>query len=250
MRRAPALAVGVALSAAVICAGPAGAAIAQASETSESITPSFSPDRLQAKGALTLTIRYAGGEFGVPSPVRKSLVKLPSGLGLDIPTLRSCSATRLRAHGPSGCPTQSKIGSGQARMEAHAGSQLVVENISLWIFLGPLHNFQPTFEVLGEGDMPLQKRVVLSGTVIPDHAPYGEELAMDILPIPTLPLEPDASISTLTLTVGTTMRRPTRDSNTVVVPGDCPEGGFPFAAESTYADGSTGGAVATARCPP
>lgn len=249
MRTALAVAVSIAAGAAMY-AVLAGAAKAQSPETSESVTPSFFPDRLHAKGVLTLTIRYAGGEFGVPSPVRRSLLRLPSGLGLDIPTLRSCSATRLRAHGARGCPAQSKIGDGHARMEARAGSQIVVENIALWIFLGPLQSFQPTFEVLGQGETPMQKRVILSGTVIPDRAPYGEELVMTIPPIPTLPLEPYASISALTLTVGTTMRQPARDANRVVVPRSCPIGGFPFAAESTYADGSTGSAIATASCPP
>jgi hypothetical protein len=246
-RAAVAVILGVTLSAALIGVKPAGAAPAQ---TSETITPSLAPDRLRAKGALTLTIHYSGGDTGVPSPVRRSLLKLPAGLGLDIPTLRSCSAARLRSHGASGCPRQAKIGSGQALVEALAGSQLITEHIALSIFLGPLRNFQPTFEVLGEGRTPLQKRVVFSGSVTPDHAPYGEELQLDIPPIPTLHLEPDASIAALTLTVGTNSHPLGREVNTVVVPTSCPVGGFPFAAETTYADGSTADSLATAACPP
>jgi hypothetical protein len=247
LRAAVALILGVTLSAAFMSMRPARAAAAQ---TSETITPSLAPDRLRAKGALTLTIRYAGGDRGVPSPVRRSLFKLPAGLGLDIPTLRSCGAARLRSRGASGCPRQAKIGSGQALVEALAGSQLITEHIALSIFLGPLRNFQPTFEVLGEGRTPLQKRVVFSGSVTPDHAPYGEELQLDIPPIPTLPLEPDASIAALTLTVGTRSHPPGHKANTVVVPTSCPVGGFPFAAETTYADRSTGDTLATAVCPP
>ena len=241
------VALGVALSTVAMCTGLAG--VARAQQTSVAMTASLSPDRLDAKGALTLTIHYAGGELGVPSPVRRALVRLPAGLGLDIPSLRSCSAARLRARGAGGCPPQSKLGSGSALVESRAGSQLIVERVALGLFLGPLQNFQPTFEVLGEGYAPLRKRVVLSGAVIPDHAPYGEELAMSIPPIATLPLEPDASIVTLTLTVGTSAHRLARGANTVVVPHSCPLGGFPFAAESTYADGSSNGALATAPCP-
>ena len=135
-------------------------------------------------------------------------------------------------------------------VEALAGSQLIAEHIALWVFVGPLRNFQPTFEVFGEGETPLQKRVVFSGTVTPGHAPYGEELQLDIPPIPTLPLEPDASIAALTLTVGAVAHPPGRDANTVVVPASCPTGGFPFAAESIYADGSSDSSLATAVCPP
>jgi hypothetical protein len=134
-------------------------------------------------------------------------------------------------------------------VEAHAGSQLIAENITLWVFLGPLQNLQPTSEVLGEGYTPLAERVVLTGTVLASHAPYGEELVLNIPQIPTLPLEPEASIITLALTVGTSKHRLTHEANTVVAPGRCPAGGFPFAAEFTYADGSTGSALATALCP-
>ena len=76
-----------------ICAGLAGSAQA---ETVAAITPSLSPDRLHARAALTFTIRFAGGAFGVPSPVRRSVVRFPAGLSLDIPDLRSCTAARLR----------------------------------------------------------------------------------------------------------------------------------------------------------
>jgi hypothetical protein len=248
LSRAGALAatVGLAVGALLACTELPGSARAQ---TYATVTPAFSPDRLHAHGALTLTVRYTGGASGVPSPVRRLAVSLPAGLGIDIPSLRSCSAAHLRAHGVSGCPAQSEIGAGHATVEARAGSQLITESISLWIFLGPLRAFTPTFEVLGQGYTPLQKRVVLGGTVMPGHAPYGEQLAMSIPPIPTLPLEPDASMTAVTLTVGTRGRPLTRDANTVVAPGSCPAGGFPFAGEFTYADGSTGSAFATAPCP-
>lgn len=224
----------------------AGSAQAQ---TSATIEPAFTPDRLNAEGALTLTIDYSAGEAAVPSPVRRLVMMLPAGLGLNIPTLRSCSATRLLVRGASGCPAQSKLGGGHALIEADAGSQLITERITLSLFLGPLQGFQPTFEVLGQGHTPLLRRIVLRGTVIPGHSPYGEELMMSIPPIPTVPLEPDASVAELTLTVGASAHRLAADANTIVVPPGCPVGGFPFAAETTYADGLTGSSLATAFCP-
>jgi hypothetical protein len=229
----------------IACVGLAGAGSARAA----TITPSLAPDSLGARGALTFTADFAEGSTTVPQPVRTAVLMLPAGLGLDVPSLRSCSPARLRARGPSGCPAQAELGRGHALVEAYAGSQLIAENISLWVFLGPLHGFQPTIEVLGQGYTPLVKRIVLAGTVMPAHAPYGEELVMDIPPISTVPLEPDASLATLTLTVGTSARRPAPNANTVVVPTSCPSGGFPFAAEFTYADGSTGSALATSLCP-
>jgi hypothetical protein len=225
------------------CAPLVGAGSAQAA----TITPSLAPDQLGANGALTLTANFAEGSTTVPKPVRTAVLMLPAGLGLDVPSLRSCSAARLRARGPSGCPAQSQLGHGHALVESYAGSQLIAEHITLWVFLGPLHGFQPTVEVLGQGYTPLLKRIVLAGTVMPAHAPYGEELVMDIPPIATVPLEPDAAVATLTLTVGAS--RAPAGANTVVVPTTCPPGGFPFAAQFTYADGSTGSSLATALCP-
>lgn len=216
---------------------------------SVSIAPSLSPNRLGAKGALTLTIRFAGGERGVPAPVRRSVLRFPANLGIEIPHLRSCSIARLRARGASGCSSQSLLGRGHALAEAQAGSQLIAEDISLWLFVGPFHNLQPTFEILGQGYTPFDQRVVLTGTVLPDTPPYGEDLVMNVPPIPTIPLEPDASIVTMSLTVGVSKPRFPSVANTVVVPSSCPAGGFPFGADFTYADGSAGSALASAPCP-
>ena len=70
---------------------------------------------------------------------------------------------------------------------------------------------------------------------------------MSIPPIATVPLEPDASIVDLSLTVGT--KRRARAANAIRVPRKCAAGGFPFAAEFVYADGTSGGATSTIRCP-
>lgn len=226
----------------VVLGAPARAA------TSAIITSSFSDDRLGAKSALTFTIRYVGGEFGVPSAVRRSIVRFPAGFSLDIPNLRSCPAARLRTRGASGCPAQSQIGTGFVLAEVRAGSQVLTEDIVLSAFLGPLQNNQPTLVILGQGDTPLQERVVMTGMMLLDRAPYGERLVMSIPPIPTLPLEPFASTVRFSLTIGAERQRK-RNANTVLVPSRCPAGGFPFAADFTYADGSADSAFTTAPCP-
>jgi hypothetical protein len=224
------------------------AAAAQA-ETFATITAVLSPDRLAAKAALTFTIRYTGGEFGVPSPVRRAVLRFPAGLALDIPSLRSCSAAHLEARGVRGCPKQSEIGTGQALVEANLGAQIITENVTLRAFLGPLRNLQPTFEILGQGYTPIGEQIPLTATTLPDRPPYGEKLVMSIPPIPTLPSEPDASIASFSLTIGASKQPRKHDANTVLVPRRCPAGGFPFAAQFTYADGSTGATVAKVPCP-
>jgi hypothetical protein len=229
-----------------ICAGITGAAQA---ETVASIAPSLSPNRLHAKAALTFTMSFSGGAFGVPTPLSRSVVRLPAGLTLDIPHLSSCPAARLRSRGAGGCPARSQIGRGHALVETHAGSEIITEEATLWAFLGPPRNLQPTFEILAQGYTPLYERKVLTGTVLPAGAPYGEELRMSIPPIPTLMFEPDASIVTFSLTIGPVAHHRTRGATTVLTPSSCPAGGFPFAAETTYADGSTGETLTTTPCP-
>lgn len=236
----------------LLCASLAAVAVAAApaeAVTTAALAPSLSPDRPGAKGALTLTIHFASDGPGEPSPVRRAVLRFPAGLGVEIPHLRSCSVVRLRAHGPQACPPQSQLGRGSALAEAQAGSQLIDERIALWLFLGPFHNLQPSLEILGQGYTPFDERVVLSGTVVPDNPPYGEDLALTVPPVPTIPLEPDASIVTMSLTVGVAKSRDPRNANTVVVPRHCPPGGFDFAAQFTYADGSTDSPQATLPCP-
>jgi hypothetical protein len=223
-------------------------ATAQAA-TSASIAPSLSPNRLHAKAALTFAIEYAGDELGLPSPLRRAVLKLPAGLTLDIPELRSCSAARLQSAGVKGCPARSLIGGGHALVESNLGSGLLAEHITLWAFLGPPRNLQPTFEILGAGHSPLSVQMVLTAVSLPDRPPYGEELVMSIPPIPTVPGEPDGSVVTFSLTIGAGGRHRAHDAATIVVPSRCPVGGLPFAGEFTYANGSSGSSLASTPCP-
>jgi hypothetical protein len=237
-------------------AGTAGAGSARAAEpravaasgTAATIAAALSPDRLGARAQLTFTIHFAGGERGVPSPVVRSVLKFPAGLNLDIPNLRSCSPARLQARGAHGCPAQSRIGGGHAVVEGYLGSQLTVENVTLSAFLGPLRNLQATVEIFGEGYAPLGEQMVLTANGLTDPAPYGEGLELSIPPIPTVPPGSNASILTFTLAIGASGHL-NANANTVLIPSRCPPGGFPFAAEFTYVDGSSGRALATVPCP-
>jgi len=212
------------------------------------ISSTISPDRLGAKGSLTVSIHFAGGEFGVPMPVRRTVVRFPAGMSIEIPHLRSCSSERLQNFGASECPGQSKLGEGRALVETRPASETIAENVTLSAFLGPPRHLQPTLEVLGEGTTPLAVRMIVTGAVLADRAPYGEKLVMSIPPIPTVPLEPDASLVDFALTVGA-KRHGAGAANAIVVPAKCPAGGFPLAADFTYADGSSGNAATKIRCP-
>lgn len=221
---------------------------AQASETTATMSASIQPDRLGARASFTVAIRYTATQK-LPEPLRRAVIFMPADLALSVPLLRSCGVRRLREHGPRSCPPASRIGEGRARAEAHLGSQTLSEDVRLSIFLGPLRE-NPTFAILAAGHTPLDERIALSGVMLPTSSSYGEKLAMSIPPIHTLPLQPDASIASLTLTVGTVGRPHRRRTSAIVVPSHCPEGGFPLMARFTYADGTAGEAHTAVECPP
>jgi hypothetical protein len=220
-----------------------------ANATTATIGVALSPDRLGAHAALTFTIRYSGGEFEVPAAVRRSTLKFPADMSISVPTLHSCSRQRLFARGAHGCPAQARLGGGHALVEGLVGSQLITEAITLSAFLGPPHNLQPTVDILGQGYTPYDQRTVLTGAVVESDPPYGEGITMTTPGIPTVPLEPNASIVTMSLTVGASRHRHASSGDAILVPRSCPVGGFPFAAEFTYADGSRSATTTTAPCP-
>ncbi len=217
--------------------------------TTATIQPSFSPDKLGAKAAFTFAAHFAGGTLGVPSPLRRAVVHFPPGLTLDVPKLHSCTAARLRAHGAHGCPARSQIGTGHALADVHAGSTVESEEASIAVFVGPPQGADPTVEIVGQGYSPLEEREVITATALPDNPPYGEKLVMSVPAIPTIPLEPNASIVSFSVTIGGKAARKHHNPNTALLPSHCPVGGFPFAAEFSYENGSTSTSTATVPCP-
>lgn len=207
------------------------------------------PDRPRALATLEVSIRYADPQASVPEPLRRALLRLPEGLDVEVPRLRSCSPRALRAHGPMACPPASLLGGGSALAEAQAGSQILSEHVTLTTVLGPLVGLQPTFDVFARGYTPFGQRELLSGTVVPDEPPYGEDMALTVPPIASLPLEPDVSIAALTLRIGPPPGSRRHAANAVIVPAHCPRGGLPFAVRTGFADGSTSTATTSIPCP-
>jgi hypothetical protein len=199
--------------------------------------------------SLKIAISYPAGETGIPKPVRRTILRLPAGLTLDIPHLSACSSNRLSKLGPHGCPIQSQLGRGQALVESRTASQTIKESVSLWAFLGAPHNLRPTFLIFASGVSPVYQQMIFSGTVLSARPPFGEELVTSI-PVPkTLPGAADAFIARLTLRIGRSGQAREHPANSLISPARCPAAGLPFSATFTYADGSTDSATTTDPCP-
>jgi hypothetical protein len=234
------------LLAVAFCAALAGPVRAA---TVGTIRPSFLPDRLGASTAFTLALRFRNDQGGVPAPVSRAVVHLPAGLGIDLRGASACSRARLETRGANGCPSGLRIGRGHAILEVRAGSQTIPESATLAAFRGPHKAGKPTLEIIGQGETPLYERTVVVGVLGADHPPYGLKLEMSIPPIPTLTGEPNASLSELSLTVGAGRNPRAHFAGAIVVPRTCPKGGFPFAADFAFEDGSSASTTATTPCP-
>lgn len=234
---------------AVCCAGAPAAA--QAEEATVSIHPSLIPDRLGASTVFTLAFRFSGGEEGVPPPLRKVVVRLPAGLHIDVSGVKTCQPASLRRKGPSGCPSRSLVGTGHALLRVHAGSQSLPEQAALSIFRGPSREGLPTFEIYGHGNTPLDQSQVSTAILETDKAPFGWRTVTTVPPIPTVMYEPNASFISTSVTFGAIHGAPTAHAagGSIVMPRTCPAGGFPFATEVTFEDGTTATASATVPCP-
>lgn len=220
-----------------------------AAQTQTQLRVSLRPNRPRALATLRISLRYQDPQSSVPAPLRQTLVRLPEGLSVEVPRLRSCSPRALRDHGPKACPAASLLGGGHALAEVQAGSQTLSEQVTLTTVLGPLVGLQPTFDVYALGRTPFGQRELLSGTVVPDEPPYGEDMALTVPPISSLPLEPDVSIASLSLTIGPPPGSRRRAANAVVVPAHCPRGGLPFAVHTVFADGTASTATTSIPCP-
>jgi hypothetical protein len=246
--RRAALAAALAVLAVAGWATSAGAGTATAA-TMATIHGSFLPDRLGARTALTVAMRFSGGEEGIPSPLRGMVLRLPAGLVLDLRGVTRCAPARLR-RGVRGCPRSALVGRGRAVLEVKAGSQTIPEESVISILRGPDRRGGPTLQIFGQGETPLYQSATSTALVQRDAPPFGLKLAVSVPRIPTITFEPDASFTALSLTLGGLGRSPrAHAAGTLREPRRCPSGGFPLAASFSFADGSRAQAAARIPCP-
>ena len=217
--------------------------------TGASMHASFLPDRLGATTTLTLAFRFSGGEGGIPAPLRRMVVHLPAGLGVNLGANTSCSPARLRQSGAAGCPSGSLLGRGHALLMVHAGSQAIPEQAALLLFRGSSRGGRATLEILSRGETPLEESTISTAVVEPDGAPFGLRLNVSVPAIPTLVFEPDASFVSFSMTIGVPGRPRAHAAAAITVPRRCPAGGFPFSGDFTLSDHSTVRAATSVRCP-
>ncbi|HEY2537844.1 MAG TPA: hypothetical protein VGI24_12805 [Solirubrobacteraceae bacterium] len=222
----------------------------------------FIPDRLGKATTIEFGFRVSSLTLGkAPSPVTEVSLDLPAGLGLATSTLglAQCTPSILLEQGPSGCPANSRVGTGTARAELPSEGEVLTETAVVQALLGPPVNEAEQVLFYAEANTPVSAQLVFPGLVLlAPSARYGGRLDTAIPLIPTWIDGPDIAVTSFSSTLGplglTYYRHihgkivPFKPKG-IAVPTRCPRGGFPFRADFTFLDGTRASTTSTVACP-
>ncbi len=235
---------------------PASAGAAQKVKLHASLTP----ERLGAGTTIAFAFTVSTTTGRVPSPLTGVELLYPANLGLATSGLglATCTAAILEALGPEGCPSESLMGYGTALVEIPFGPLILQETTQTTIFMAPLRHGRLGLLFDATGNSPVSAEIVFPGLVLPAYGPFGGDLSTTIPLVPTLPGAPNAAVVKLNSTIGPLgltyyehlhRRRVGYHPKGILLPNNCPHGGFPFAATLTFLDGTHSSAHTTVPCP-
>jgi hypothetical protein len=248
-----------ALIASLVCSlmAPAAQAIFEVA----SLHASFSPNRLGAPTTVTFGFHLRTVE-GLAPPALTSLdLRMPAGMNYTTTTLglAICQPASLLASGVAGCPPNSRLGYGTALVEVPFGVGAGHEIPEVQVVAGPSRGGNLVVLFYANGLFPVSAQLTFAGEVLPDTGRFGSQLQTNIPLVTSVPGGPNVSIVDVQSTIGPAHltyykhvhgRRVAFHPRGVAVPERCPRGGFPFAANFGFQDGSSTSASTTAPCPP
>jgi hypothetical protein len=219
--------VGVVAVTAVAIAGEAGPS---PSGQIQGLEASHSPNKASKKkkkvGTLvTITLNLKKQDGTQPSPTVDSVVTLPKGMGLNYTKFVACDKAKLEANGPSGCPKKAKIGSGKLT----AGAEPVIPSVQGTITAFNGKNKTYLLYVVPEISSPL---------VIPGKL-KGNVLDFDVPLVPTLPGQPNATLTFFQVKTGGKTKKGKKKYNYLENPTKCPSGGYPWKIAFKYENGES-----------
>ena len=187
-------------------------------------------------------------------------LRLPAGLGLATSTLglANCAPAALLEQGLAGCPANARIGFGSALVAVPTEAEPVFEEGSLTALVGEPNSEHLEVLFYAEGRSPIVAQFVFAGQVLDDNGPFSGRLNTHIPLIPTWPGGADVVVTSMRSTIGplglTYHRRMGRrvvpfHPRGIAVPRRCPRGGFLFAVDVSFLDGTKAGATSAVPCP-
>ena len=251
---------GTCLLAAADAAASARTTAAASGAPSTSLRAAFEPERLGGRTTLRFGFRIAGPGGEVPPALTAVSLSYPESLGIAFSRLGlvTCTAAQLEASGVSGCQQNSIMGFGSATAEISLGSDVVGEPVPFTILRAPDEEGHISLLFDAAGTTPLNTSAVFAGALLPAPPPYGGQVSIYVPLIPSVPGAPDVSIVRLRATlgpIGVIYFRPLEGRTIVyqppgfLLPDSCPKGGFPFAAQFSFVDGSHASARTVEPCP-
>lgn len=220
--------VGVVAVTAVAIAGEAGPS---PSGQTQGLEASHSPNKASkkkkkvgTKAKITLNLKKQDGTQ--PSPTIDAVVTLPKGMGLNYTKFVACDKAKLEANGPSGCPSKSKIGSGKLT----AGAEPVIPSVQGTVTAFNGKNKTYLLYVVPEISSPL---------VIPGKLKGKSVLDFDVPLVPTLPGQPNATLTFFEVTTGGKAKKGKKKFNYLENPTKCPSGGWLWKIAFKYENGES-----------
>lgn len=237
-----------------------GVAPAVAATPSVSLRAHLTPEVLGASTNVSIAFQIAAGAGETPASLSSFALRLPTGMGFAGTTLglATCSQQALVAGGAAACPGDSAMGFGEALVQAPFGAQGVVETAPASIFMSKPLGGHTTMLFYFDGRTPVIAGVVLQIAVETPKDSSDSVLSSEIPQIPTAPGAPGLQIVALHANIGprhilyyrrVAGRRVAYRPTGLNVPETCPRGGFTFAGEFGFGDGSHVLAKSIVPCP-
>ena len=231
-------------SALALCLTPT----AQATQTAK-LGAAFSPYRLGARTTIVFSFSIAAGSGQLPAALTDVDIEYPQNLGIVLSGLglEVCSAAILEANGTNGCPTDSVMGGGYAIAQMRFGQQLVSEHASISIARAPDEAGHIALLLYATGPSPVDTQILSPAQLVPAEGPFGGQLNIQLPLVPSVPDAPDVAIVQMQATIGPRGilyeervgdNVLTYTPKGILLPNACPKGGFQFAAQFTFVDGT------------
>ncbi|HVA20444.1 MAG TPA: hypothetical protein VMU55_09720 [Solirubrobacteraceae bacterium] len=252
-----------ALTGALLLVLVCGVLTATAAATTEraSLHASFSPNKLGAPTTISFGFHVETTEGAAPPPMTSLDLRMPAGISYTTTTLglAICQPAVLQAKGLAGCSPNSRLGFGSALVEVPFGTGAGHEIPEIQAVAGPSPGGNLVVLFYANGTSPVSAQLVFQGEVLAASGAFGTQLAANVPLVTSVPGGPDVSIVSVNTTIGPSHliyykhvhgKKVAFHPRGVSVPEHCPRGGFPFAAEFVFQDGSSTGATTTVPCPP
>lgn len=228
-------------------------------EQSVKLRVAFQPDRPGARTTIHFGFQIAGPHGAPPSALVGLALRMPEGMGLATTTLgeASCYPHPLLEDGLAGCSENARLGFGDAVAVVPLRRRPVYERASLTALMGPPASDHIQILFYAEGLTPVFAQFVFPGVLVSDTAPFGDRINTTIPLVTPWPEGPYIALTSFRSTIGPLHLIYHRQVNGkwfayrphgLLIPRQCPHGGYPFAAILTFQDGTTTQALTRVPC--